>query len=662
MVREFSGDAHAEVEGTGRLAAPARPLPALATVEERAQPYIRSLDGLRGVAVIGVLLFHAGHLSGGFLGVDLFFVLSGFLITRVLLPDAVAGRRVRLGHFYARRLRRLAPALLLVVAVVGVASPFLFEPEALSQIRESGIATLFYSANWHALATNNDYWTALSGSNPFEHTWSLAIEEQIYLVWPLVLLLLLRLMSWVRPKVVILFAACTGASVALVSLVANYQPGGDTARVYYGTDTRAFAVMAGAVVAVVASSPRGHAAFASRRMGVASAAAGAGLVLAWITVEGTDSSLYRGLLPLLGVAASVVVGNVAATGATWVSRGLALRPLVYLGTISYGLYLWHWPVYVLLDSDRTGIDGALLTAIRIAVSLALATVSFRLIESPVRFRLGTAPWRVAAPIGVLAACAGLVVGTRDATDLPSADFGESVIAGTAAPADGKPRLLVLGDSQATALAVLAGGPGYDRFQVASATFVGCGIGPGAPLHFGIAVTFSLLGEACDSVLPTWRDAIVDFDPDIVLVHVGAWEVLDRRIGDRDVGFGTQEWDELTALQIQTVTTALTGEDRSVVWLASPCFVPVGESGGPSERGDRARVDRWNELLRGAASAQGASVVPYDEYTCDGPASDGEVEGFAFRPDGVHLTPESAPIVWSWIAAQAPFTDSASRAS
>ena len=213
------------------------------------------------------------------------------------------------------------------------------------------------------------------------------------------------------------------------------------------------------------------------------------------------------------------------------------------------------------------------------------------------------------------------------------------------------RLLVLGDSQATRLAFPMVGDTRTPFQVGLATFVGCGIGPGFPTSKGVPVVRDWNGTSCGSVLSTWINAIEQFKPDVVLLHVGAWEVLDRRLGDHDVAFGTPEWDEVTVRQLTDTTDILGASGARVVWMAAPCFEPGGYDGGPPERGDPARTARWNELLRSVGLEKNVDVIAYDKYTCDGPASDNDLGGVEFRDDGVHVTEEALPIVWAWLASQ-----------
>ena len=224
--------------------------------------HLPALSGLRALAVLGVMAYHLqlGWASGGYLGVDLFFVLSGFLITTLLLEEWVATAAINLAAFWSRRARRLLPALFLVVlalAVYLVANAEFAGPGAngaidLSALRGDAIATLLYVGNWHAIYAHQSYFAQFSSPSPLQHTWSLAIEEQFYLVWPLLLALVLRASrrSWRQVGLGLTVVVGLG-SAALMALL--FHPGADPTRIYYGTDTRLFDLMAGAAVAFVAA-------------------------------------------------------------------------------------------------------------------------------------------------------------------------------------------------------------------------------------------------------------------------------------------------------------------------------------------------------------------------------------------------------------------------
>jgi peptidoglycan/LPS O-acetylase OafA/YrhL len=375
------------VPGTGEWAVTGRHLPAL--------------NGLRGVAVIGVVAYHLqlGWAKGGYLGVDLFFVLSGFLITTLLLEEWVRAGRIGLGAFWGRRARRLLPALFLVVialAVYLVANGVWGGPGAnglvdLSGLRGDAISTLLYVNNWHAIFVHQSYFAQFSTPSPLQHTWSLAIEEQFYLVWPLVLLVLLRYgrRAW--------RAAGVGLAVGLgvlstILMAVLFTPGTDPSRVYFGTDTRLFDLMAGATIAFVAAARPQPNVRARRTLHIAAPVAAVALLVFWVTAGYTSgvragvptNFMFEGGFLVCAALAGVVVADARLVKAGGLARGLAWRPLHFVGTISYGIYLWHWPVIVYLNGARTGLSAWPLDLLRVAATLVLSTASYYLIERPIR--------------------------------------------------------------------------------------------------------------------------------------------------------------------------------------------------------------------------------------------------------------------------------------
>ena len=365
----------------------------------------------------GVLLFHADHLMGGFLGVDLFFTLSGFLITTILLQEATRTGAIRLGTFWARRARRLLPALFALLLAVAVYAAVWARPAELGAIRGDAFATIGYVANWHSIVAGHGYWDLFAAPSPFRHTWSLAIEEQFYLVWPLLVLLLVRCVRSARrrpPVLLGLSVALAGASLGLMG--ALYRPGHDPQRVYLGTDTRVGSILLGAALASLLLW-RGS----TRRAGAKVVARGRRhrraitLAWAWVTVDGGDTLLYRGGFALFALCATTVIASSVHPVVGPVARTLSVAPLRALGLISYGLYLWHWPVYLVLTPVRTGLDGWTLVALRISVSIAFAIASYFCVEMPIR-RGVWAGWRVRAltPAVALVAVLAVVLATAGA--------------------------------------------------------------------------------------------------------------------------------------------------------------------------------------------------------------------------------------------------------
>jgi peptidoglycan/LPS O-acetylase OafA/YrhL len=357
-----------------------------------------ALNGVRGIAVAAVLLFHTGVGRGGHLGVTVFFALSGFLITSLLLAEKESTGRVALRAFWARRAKRLVPALLVTLGFVAAVAAWTTNP-ARTALGDS-VATLTWSTNWWFLWHGTSYADVFSDPSPLQHAWSLAVEEQYYLVFPLLFLLLAR---GGRRALAIGLALLGIASVATGALLV--EAGADSSRLHFGTDTRGAEIVAGALLAVALQ--RGD---AWRRLPRVAAPVGLvaaiGVLWAFVAEEDDSRFLHRGGWALVAVATCAVIATAVQPGSA-ASRVLGVRPLVWLGEVSYGAYLYHWPVYLLVDDESTGLTGAWLVLTRLAVVLVLAEISLAVVELPVRLSqmslpVGTSSWALAGGAGLLA--------------------------------------------------------------------------------------------------------------------------------------------------------------------------------------------------------------------------------------------------------------------
>ncbi|HKD88197.1 MAG TPA: acyltransferase family protein [Streptosporangiaceae bacterium] len=393
------------------------------------QRYMPGLDGLRAIAVLAVIAFHEqfSWAPGGLLGVALFFTLSGYLITDLLLSRWLATGRAQLANFWARRARRLLPALFVMLAIV-TAWVTLMDRARLAGLRGPVLAAATYSSNWYLIVQGQSYFSRFAPPQPLDHLWSLAVEEQFYLIWPWLLLAGLFFIRRHRSAGSIRWLALPTLALAAGSAVlmwALYQPAVDPTRVYEGTDTRACGLLVGAALAMVWSS--GTASRASRttsRVLDVPAALGLGVIAVMIWRVGQYSMfLYHGGLTVLAIATAAVVAAAACPGSL-VGAALSWRPLRWVGVRSYGIYLWHYPVIV-LTTPAGGTEDLPRVAWQIATSIGLAALSWKFVEEPVRHGAINRAWRrvrtrqfgglgvpkIAAVTGstgvVIVACAGL---------------------------------------------------------------------------------------------------------------------------------------------------------------------------------------------------------------------------------------------------------------
>ncbi|MEY2433073.1 MAG: hypothetical protein QOC92_2798 [Acidimicrobiaceae bacterium] len=349
-------------------------------------PRLEALDGVRGLAVIAVLLFHAGvsWAGGGYLGVDVFFVLSGFLITSLLLAELDRTNGIDLRRFWSRRVSRLFPALLALIVVGTAFGSFIAPFESVRDVRDDALATLGQVVNWRMVDTIGHTLVGATRS-PFQHCWSLAIEAQFYLFWPPLVVLVAK-GPWPgsrRRNVGVVAAALTPASA--VGMAVLVGPGWHTQRSYYGTDTRAQALLVGAVLAALI----GHRLTGQHRtlspptsVGISAAGtlAGAGVLVAFVAAPTSGHAMYDGWYVVVAVAVALVLSQLVLAPSGVVPRLLSARPLVGVGRISYSLYLWHWPVLLVITEGRTGLSGLPLLVARLIVSVVVAIGSYAVVE------------------------------------------------------------------------------------------------------------------------------------------------------------------------------------------------------------------------------------------------------------------------------------------
>jgi peptidoglycan/LPS O-acetylase OafA/YrhL len=647
--------------------------------------FMPGLDGLRAVAVLAVIGFHNfSWLPGGFYGVDAFFVLSGFLITSLLVIEWEGSGTVRLARFWGRRARRLLPAVFLLVAGVGIVAalwPAAFGPV---DLLPNAVATVFYSANWYFIWGHAGYFAASGPPSPLLHTWSLAIEEQFYLVWPLIVLAILRLRrpgvgaaaTGRRRRLELLFVLSVLGAVASAVWMAVVAPvGGSTTRAYYGTDTRAQALLVGAALAAAfarwgtsGEEWRGRATM-RHAFALAALAGAAGTAVAWSLVTFTSALAFHGGFLLVSLSAAAVIAGVVVSPGSVVPRVLAARPLRWLGRISYGVYLWYWPVLLVMDATRMHATGWSLFAERVVVTVALAAASYRFVEMPVRH--GAFPrWRavVAAPLAAglalvaVAAAAwipssqGPAGPSRAAASQPVGSAGSGGERSTGSPRPVK--VLVVGDSVAGSLGVGLSeeAPAYD-VDLVNEGDPGCSVS----MDQSIRVLWYTIspGPPCRSgdpgaLLSTWKQWVDSFNPDVV-VYVARGELFDQELDGRWTNLDQPLFDGHVAERFSRGIDVLGSRGASVVLLTTPYYESGRQpDGAPWPEDEPSRVSIDNSIIRRVAGEAGTATGGRKKVTVfdlGGLVSPGghyasTVDGVGMRcSDGVHFTAAGG----AWVA-------------
>ena len=565
--------------------------------------YRPDLDGLRTVAVYLVLLFHAGlgWVSGGFIGVDLFFCLSGFLVTGVLLGELERDGRLRVGRFYGRRVRRLLPAAVVVVIATSVAFLLVWSVVLRVPVIADARASLLYYANWHFLAASGDYFAADVDKSPFLHFWSLSIEEQYYIFFPVLLLLLSRLPVRVRRTAMLgTLGVLLVVSLTLQIVLAR----GSIDRAYYGTDARLYQLLAGALLTAWLAGTKWR---PSQRTAHAIGLVGlAGILVLGSGLVGWNPS-WRGIGAT--VAAVLLLGGVGLSEGSPLSRVLAHPVPSYLGRISYGTYLWHWPIIVALGAafDLGPVTVALIALVS---ATGLAAASYQVLEMPIRRwkRINPYGWRVVL-VGVSASALVAVavvpqvlsselkpaVASTERPDheptssdpyvarllqrqVPSLDFaelvrtaqkGEEHWCGNDDPSacvveqGGSPHVLLVGDSLAESMVPVFRQLAQEHdFTLSVSVIAGCPWQEGL-VNARLAQTRT---DECTSARVGWyRDGLKQLDPDVVVL-------LDRPRDDPAEWGRTLTLRDGRTLPLAEATRTATKETLAEITKVAPAIV------------------------------------------------------------------------------------------
>ncbi len=581
------------------------------------------------MAVTAVVLYHFSPraLPSGYLGVDVFMVVSGFIVTNLLLRERERTGRIRIGAFWGRRFRRLVPALVLLVIVVCAVVRWSGPPALASSARSQGLASLLYVTNWKLIGAGVSYGGVVGASSPFLHLWSLAVEEQFYLVWPLALVGIIAVCRNRRRLMISTTALAAFGSMAWMAYL--FDPSRDPLRIYYGTDTRSQAFLVGAVGALAAPYLSATGRSVAR---VLSPAALLGVLVMMRTAA--PGFLYRGGFGLVAVATPLVGIATTLPGAltSWLDRA----PLRGLGRVSYGVYLWHWPAVTLLTPDRLALNGAPLFLARLAFTAVGTTASWVLVERPLTI---ARPRRVALTggVGVGLAAASLIAlpaaqawaysgmrtdrlptpvvyaSVRQAAPRPRPPASRTTPPGTAARA----RLTL----PSTGTAMIVGDSGmYSATPAFAAALDAAGWRVVETAYPGVGLT-SLNGRMQDE----WTGLARQYHVDLTIVMLGSW----------DVAWEQQQGAGAYRSVVARSVAAFTSGGGKVLWLS------ILPGGGKDDR----PLDRFYTEL----PSRYPGVVDYLDIESALRAPDGGwprvVGGRVLRQlDGWHLCPDGAAAV------------------
>ena len=642
--------------------------------------YQPGLDGLRAISVAAVIFYHAGFdwMRGGFFGVEVFFVVSGFLITTLLIEEREKTGRVSLSQFWLRRARRLFPALFLMLGALALWVAFFGSAEQSSQLRHDLPWSIFYVNNWGQIVGDVPYFQP--GDPPLlRHLWSLAVEEQWYVVWPLVFV---ALAPRLRPDV---FAKVLFAVVGVTALLMWWVQRGAPAAIdgplgfldgadrvnfnYLSTITRSGGLLAGAAAAFVWRPWRSEGAYTARSRGLDIATGvGLGLLLCcFMAASLTADYMYPWLLlfvSFVSLMLVLVVVHPAAAGSRWM---LSSTPLVEAGKRSYGWYLWHWPIFVLAGAT----DGSWPRfVVALAISLGIAELSYRYVEEPVRRGAVEEWWKRRAAFPTVPASAAAVVLFLlggyywQVDDFDVAAGGDDVEFNldaatepvTSAPTTTQPlepltgprSVSIVGDSQAHSLAVNLPAGIEDTFTIRDDSLDGCSVYDNGNVVSSLS-TFSNSFGICADWQDEWAEA--GADADVVLVVLGAWDLFDLELDSGSIGFATPEFDQVFTANLNEGLDRATENGAHVGLLEVPCMRPVSAEGAGvpplPERGDDARVAHLNDLLRSVADSRSDTsfVVGPTEWCSDETIA----TDLGYRWDGVHVYKPGANLIYETIA-------------
>ena len=646
--------------------------------------YEPSLDGIRAFSVIAVMLYHAdiAWLPGGFLGVEVFFVVSGFLITSLLIEEHESTRRIDLKQFWIRRARRLLPALFVMLSATAVCVAF-FAKDSAPDFRRDVLPSLGYFSNWWQIYAVDTPYFAASSLPVLRHLWSLAVEEQWYLIWPLLFTVVFGA-KWMRPRISgALLITCSAAIMFTTALRFVQDNETRTNFLYLSTITRSSGLLLGAAVAMLWRPWRKNSVPSWWRSSISDAFAITSIAVIGVlmaTVHVADQRLYQGGLAATTVASAVIVAVVMRPNGLFVKKFFSQDLFVEIGRRSYGLYLWHWPIFVVAHAR----DSSNRLAVALALTIIINEFVYQFVEIPTRHgALGNwwhnrpqlsamhrrLPVFIAAVVVASLGITGVKVVGIEARDLSIDTSTANVIFAvptTVASASSLPaastttttiaklprRLVIVGDSQAHSLAINKPSGIEKTFVVTDGSIDGCGIYDRGVGVGGTNGNFRRNFANCVGFEKSWTKSATKAQADVALVVLGAWEVLDLKINSFTLVVNTPPADTMFRTQMKRGIDALRATGATVALLEVACMRPVDSKGGPvpalPQRGDDTRTRHLNDLLREIAAPEDDGV-----FFVSGPkewCSESEIStSLSYRWDGVHAYKPGAKLIFETIA-------------
>lgn len=634
-----------------------------------------ALDGLRGLAVIAVMAYHVvpDPFTGGWLGVDVFFVLSGFLICSMLLREHARSRTIDYKRFLVRRARRLLPGLALVLTAVLLAAMIWESAGRRVSVAIDVVSSAFQVSNWRLILADESYFTKVGVPSPIRHTWSLGVQEQFYLLFPLLLLFVMsRAKSWRT----VYFVFGSIAAMSLARALSLYEPGTDPSRVYFGTDTRLSELLIGAIGAMfifrrtqiaqryVTPGPRMWSRQTETLLGWLGLGSLALIVYWMFSVDEFSPWLFQGGLILISFITLIIIVAATSPVPNIMTKLLANKPLMKAGDMSYSLYIWHWPIIVYLTPALPGSSMLTRQIMAVVLTIGVSWASFHLVENRIhKHGLSGLSWRnpqrgprlAAATLPAIAALALVLAVT------PGSSSGKNLVLKLPADAlyglevedlpDGLKRkhAVLIGASTADGIITRGDVDATPDIYLRSSAKIGC-----APFTSSQLQGEDLLveGPECDEFREEWPQVISEMRDPTVILFLMTQLLNDFEVDGKRVSPPSPEYEsEINRILDEFKATASENGARRIALINLSCHdrFDFGNDIAVTRSNSIETTQYLNGIAAAWATANDAEI--YDNYAllCPGDEVYDKINGVQLYDDGLHYTEAAAPLIWQWIA-------------